>query len=128
MEQIKEMIAKIDVRTVPLDLSDNASVQQAAKTVNSMIDQLDVVVNNAGVMAIKDYTKSADGFEMQFASNHLGHFLLTNLLMSKIIAATGVIINVSSKGHELAEVNFEDPNFQVRETSSTESDVESTPR
>lgn len=64
MEQIKEMNAKIDVRTVPLDLSDKASVQQAAKTINSMIDPLDVFVNNASVMAIKDYTKSADGFEM----------------------------------------------------------------
>jgi NAD(P)-dependent dehydrogenase (short-subunit alcohol dehydrogenase family) len=115
MDQIKEINPKIDVMIVPLDLSDNASVHQAAKTINSSIDRLDVLVNNAGVMAIKDYTKSADGFEMQFASNHLGHFLLTNLLMSKIVAAKGVVINVSSTGHELGEVNFEDPNFQVCE-------------
>jgi NAD(P)-dependent dehydrogenase (short-subunit alcohol dehydrogenase family) len=66
-------------------------------------------------MEVKNYTKSVDGFEMHFASNHLDHFLLTNLLMSKILAAQGVIINVSSTGHELAEVNFEDLNFQVRE-------------
>jgi NAD(P)-dependent dehydrogenase (short-subunit alcohol dehydrogenase family) len=115
MDQIKETNPKIDVMIVPLNLSDNSLVRRAAKTINSSIDRLDVLVNNAGVMAIKDYTKSADGFEMNFASNHLGHFLLTNLLMSKILAANGVAINISSTGHELAEFNFEDPNFQVSE-------------
>jgi NAD(P)-dependent dehydrogenase (short-subunit alcohol dehydrogenase family) len=107
------MNPKIDVMIVTLDLSDNTSVQQAAKTINSSIDHLDVLVNNAGVMAIKDYIKSADGFEMHFASNYLGHFLLTNLLMGKIIAAKGVIINVSSTAHIMGEVNFEDPSFQA---------------
>jgi NAD(P)-dependent dehydrogenase (short-subunit alcohol dehydrogenase family) len=48
-------------------------------------------------------TTAADGFEMHFASNHLGYFLLGNLLMGKIIAAKGVVTNVSSTGHELAE-------------------------
>jgi NAD(P)-dependent dehydrogenase (short-subunit alcohol dehydrogenase family) len=97
------MNPKIDIMIVPLNISDNSSVRWVAKTINSSIDRLDVLVNNAGVMAIKDYTKSADGFEMHFASNHLGHFLLTNLLMSNILAANGVAINISSTGHELAE-------------------------
>lgn len=88
------------------------------ETINPKIGRLDVLVNNAGVMEAKDYAESADGFEMHFVSNHLGYFLLTNLLMSKILAAQEVIINVSSIGHELAEVNSEDPNFQVRENSS----------
>ena len=116
MDQIKQINSKVDILIVPLDLSDNTSVQHAAEKINSSINGLDVLVNNAGVMAIKDYTKSVDGFEMHFASNHLGHFLLTNLLMSKIIAAKGVIVNVSSTAHELAEVNFDDPNFQVIDT------------
>ena len=117
VDQIKQINPNVDIMIVPLDLSDNTSVQHAAEKIKANIDRLDVLVNNAGVMAIKDYTKSVDGFEMHFASNHLGHFLLTNLLMNKIIAAKGAIINVSSTAHELAEVNFDDPNFQVFDTN-----------
>lgn len=112
-DQIKSINPEVQVTFVPLDLSDNASVRRAADTINNTIETLDVLVNNAGVMAIKTYTTSVDGFEMHFASNHLGHFLLTNLLMDKIIAAKGVVINVTSTGYTLAEVNFEDPNFEV---------------
>ena len=98
MDQIKEINTDVDVLFVPLDLSNNASVRRAAETINGKVAVLDVLINNAGVMAIKKYTTSADGFEMQFATNYLGHFLLTNLLMSKIVAAKGVVINVSSTG------------------------------
>ena len=114
MDQIKRTNPKIDVMFVPLDLSENASVHHAAEKIKSSgVDRIDALVNNAGVMAIKDYTESKDGVEMHFAANHLGHFLLTNLLMDLIVDAKGVVVNVSSTGYELAEVNFEDPNFQV---------------
>jgi NAD(P)-dependent dehydrogenase (short-subunit alcohol dehydrogenase family) len=66
-------------------------------------------------MEIPEFKKSEDGIELQFASNHVGHFLLTNLLMEKIIAAGrgARIVNVSSNGFELGEVRFDDWNFHV---------------
>jgi len=66
-------------------------------------------------MAVKDYTKSVDGIELQFAANHIDHFLLTNLLMDKIFAADegARIVNVSSRGHVTSGVRFGDWNFKV---------------
>jgi NAD(P)-dependent dehydrogenase (short-subunit alcohol dehydrogenase family) len=66
-------------------------------------------------MAVKEYTKTVDGIEMQFAANHVGHFLLTNLLIGKIFAAgSGArIVNVSSGGHVTSGVRFDDWNFKV---------------
>ena len=117
IDQIKSINSRVDISFVKLDLSDNDSVRRAAQEIDKNIETLDVLINCAGVMAIKTYTTSVDGFEMHLASNHLGHFLLTNLLMSKLIAAKGVVINVSSTGYTLAEVDFEDPSFQVSDIS-----------
>lgn len=66
-------------------------------------------------MAVPTYQTSVEGIEMQFASNHLGHFLLTNLIMPKILEAGegSRIVNVSSTGFEMGGVNFEDVNFDV---------------
>lgn len=68
------------------------------------------------VMAVKEYTKSAGGIEMQFAANHVGHFLLTNLLMDKLFAAGegARIINVASGGYVSSGVRFDDWNFKVK--------------
>jgi NAD(P)-dependent dehydrogenase (short-subunit alcohol dehydrogenase family) len=67
------------------------------------------------VMAVKNYTTSVDGIESQFATNHIGHFLLTNLLMDKIFAAgNGArIVNVASFGYLAGGVRFDDWNFKV---------------
>lgn len=67
------------------------------------------------VMALKDYEKSKDGIEMQLAANHVGHFLLTNLLMPQILAAGkgARIINVASFGYMSGGIYFDDPNFKV---------------
>ena len=67
-------------------------------------------------MALKDYATTKDGIEMQLGSNHVGHFLLTNLLMPKLLAAgNGArIVNVSSFGYMSGGVRFDDPGFQVR--------------
>lgn len=72
-------------------------------------------------MAIKEYTATKDGIELQFASNHVGHFLLTNLLMPKILAAGegARVINVASFGYMSGGVRFDDPNFKVNNASST---------
>jgi NAD(P)-dependent dehydrogenase (short-subunit alcohol dehydrogenase family) len=65
------------------------------------------------VMAVKAYTKSADNIELQFAANHIGHFLLTNLLLPKIVAAKGRVVNVSSQGYMCGGIAWEDVNFHV---------------
>ena len=71
-------------------------------------------MNFAGVMATEKYTKSADGYELQFAASHLGHFLLTNLLMNKITAGgPGVgIVNLTSMGYEGSDIR-DDWNFSA---------------
>ena len=64
-------------------------------------------------MAVKEYAKTKDGFELQFGLNHLGHFSLTSLLLPKIIAAKGRIVNVTSFGYMMSGIRFEDPMFEV---------------
>jgi len=92
-------------------------VRQAAKEINAKIEKLDILINNAGIMAVKEYEESRDGVEMQFAANHIGHFLLTNLIMGKILVAGegegARVVNVSSGGYVCSGVRFEDWNFEV---------------
>ena len=72
-------------------------------------------MNNAGVM-FTPFGRTADGFEMQFGTNHLGHFELTRLLVPQLVAAGGArIVNLSSDGHRLSDVDLDDPNWQHRE-------------
>lgn len=115
--EIETISPSTKVTFIELDLSSLSSVRKAATEINVKIDKLDILVNNAGVMGIKDYEKSVDGIEMQFAANHVGHFLLTNLLMDKILKAGGEegarIVNVSSGGYICSRVRFEDWNFKV---------------
>ncbi|KAL6357427.1 hypothetical protein LRP88_07592 [Fusarium phalaenopsidis] len=92
LQELSETISAthpgIKTRHLIVDLSSMDSVRKAAEEVNGWGDvpEIDVVVNNAGVMAIP-YSVTADGFETQFAADHLGHFLLTNLIMDKILAS-----------------------------------------
>ena len=74
----------------------------------------------SAVMALKDYTTTADGIEMQLGANHIGHFLFTNLVMDKIFAAGkgARIVNVSSLGYMSGGVHFDDYNFKVSLRSS----------
>jgi NAD(P)-dependent dehydrogenase (short-subunit alcohol dehydrogenase family) len=74
-----------------------------------------LLINNAGVMA-SPFAKTEDGFELQFGTNHLGHFLLTGLLTPALAkAASSRIVNLSSSGHRMSPVIFEDINFEQRE-------------
>jgi NAD(P)-dependent dehydrogenase (short-subunit alcohol dehydrogenase family) len=102
------------VKSLQLDLSSLSAVRKAANELlnDPEVSRIDVLINNAGQMAVP-YTKTVDGFESQLASNHLGHFLLTNLLMPRILAAApgSRVVNVSSRGHRRSEFRFEDPNF-----------------
>jgi NAD(P)-dependent dehydrogenase (short-subunit alcohol dehydrogenase family) len=92
-------------------------VRQAAIEINTTIEKLDILINNAGIMAVKEYEESKDGIEMQFAANHIGHFLLTNLINGKILVAGegegARVVNVSSGGYVCSGVRFEDWNFEV---------------
>jgi NAD(P)-dependent dehydrogenase (short-subunit alcohol dehydrogenase family) len=101
-----------DVRVAPLDLADPASV---AAFVDAWNGPLHVLVNNAGVMALPERTLTAEGNEMQFATNHLGHFQLA-LGLHDALAADGNarIVSVSSSAHLRSPIVFDDINFNFR--------------
>ncbi|EAW07338.1 putative short-chain dehydrogenase [Aspergillus clavatus NRRL 1] len=108
----------VQVRTLQVDLGSLQSVRAAAAQVNSWQDVpvIDVLVNNAGIMAV-DFKLSPDGFESQLATNHLGPFLFTNLIMEKIVAAKEPrVVVVSSFGHRLNPIRFDDYNFDDGKT------------
>lgn len=112
---LKAESSAVEIRILELNLSSLLAVRTAAATVNGWLDipNIDIVVNNAGVMAV-DYSLSPDGYESHFAGNHLGHFLFTNLIMDKIIASKAPrVVAVSSNGHRLSPIRFEDYNFHV---------------
>jgi len=104
LNEIKRRSRVLDDRVtlVPLDLAKFRSIRDAAATVLDQHDRLDVLVNNAGGI-ISDRRVTEDGFEMMFGVNHLGHFLLTQLLLERLQqSAPARIINVSSIAHHLA--------------------------
>jgi len=97
-----------DVRVVPLDLASLESVRVAAGQIRSACEGIDLLINNAGVM-MPPYGRTADGFELQFGINHLGHFALTGLLIDRLAALPGArVVTVSSNGHRDGRINFDD--------------------
>jgi NAD(P)-dependent dehydrogenase (short-subunit alcohol dehydrogenase family) len=111
----KEAVARI-VAEVPdadldlrlLDLADLSNIRAFADGVRSSYPSIHLLINNAGVMAIPRST-TADGFEMQFGTNHLGHFALTGLLLPTVLAASDArIVTVSSTAHKPGHINFDD--------------------
>ncbi|WP_100260367.1 SDR family NAD(P)-dependent oxidoreductase [Qipengyuania seohaensis] len=105
--------AKVD--TLKCDLASLDSIRKAAAEANERFEKIDLLINNAGVMAC-DQAKTADGFEMQFGTNHVGHFLLTNLLVPLLEKGDRPrIVNLSSRGHHIAPVDFDDLHFEKRE-------------
>ncbi|KAF0848038.1 oxidoreductase [Nocardia caishijiensis] len=104
-EQVaRELPGETEVRE--LDLADLNSVRAFAES----IERVDVLVNNAGVMALP-LRRTADGFEMQFGTNHLGHFALTNLLLDRIADR---VVTVSSNAHRIGRIDLTDPNWEQR--------------
>jgi NAD(P)-dependent dehydrogenase (short-subunit alcohol dehydrogenase family) len=95
---------------VALDLADLKSVRACADGLLSKGEPFDVVIANAGVMATP-LGHTADGFETQFGTNHLGHFVFVNRIAS-LIRTGGRLINLSSSGHRFSNVDLEDPNFE----------------
>ncbi|MFD3744326.1 oxidoreductase [Nocardia sp. NPDC058633] len=95
-----------DTEVRELDLANLNSV----RAFTDSIERVDVLINNAGVMALP-LRRTADGFEMQFGTNHLGHFALTNLLLDRI---TDRVVTVSSVAHRIGRINLADPNWEQR--------------
>jgi NAD(P)-dependent dehydrogenase (short-subunit alcohol dehydrogenase family) len=95
---------------VELDLANLKSVRACADALLARGEPFDVVIANAGVMATP-FGHTADGFETQFGTNHLGHFVLVNRIAS-LIRPGGRLINLASSGHRFSNVDLEDPNFE----------------
>jgi len=111
--------AKADVTVRELDLSDLASVEKFADSVARDHDRLDVLINNAGVMMCP-YSKTQDGFEIQFGTNHLGHFALTAHLLPLLKKTKGSrIVNLSSLAHKGGDLDFSDLNWEKRKYRTT---------
>ena len=98
-----------------LDLMEPASIDGLAERFLATGRQLDMLINSAGIMAAP-LSRDSRGYESQFATNHLGHFQLTARLWPALLKANGArVVSVSSRGHRLGGVDFEDPNFHHRE-------------
>jgi len=97
---------------VKLDLASLESVEAAAGALRAAGQSLDLIIANAGVMATP-LGRTTDGFETQFGTNHLGHFLLVNRL-ADLIPSRGRVVCVSSVGHQFADLDLGDPNFEHR--------------
>jgi NAD(P)-dependent dehydrogenase (short-subunit alcohol dehydrogenase family) len=105
--------------TVELDLTSLAAVRVAARAIRDIAPAVDVLMNNAGVM-FTPFGRTREGFEMQIDTNHFGHFELTRLLVPQLAAAARAhgqarIVNLSSGGHVLGDVDFDDPNWERRD-------------
>lgn len=96
------------VTAVRLDLASLTSVREAADEIRASHDALDLLINNAGLM-MPPRGVTADGFELQFGTNHLGHFALTGLLLDRLLPVPGSrVVTVSSNGHRAGRINFAD--------------------
>src|SRR6478672_7664530 len=97
-----------DVSVTELDLTSLQSVRDAADQIRAGFDQIDLLVNNAGVMMTPKST-TRDGFELQFGTNHLGHFAFTGLLLDRLLATPlSRVVSVSSNGHRVGRIRFDD--------------------
>ncbi|XP_045925311.1 retinol dehydrogenase 13-like isoform X2 [Micropterus dolomieu] len=97
-----------------LDLASMKSIREFAERIKQEEQRVDVLINNAGVMRCPAW-KTEDGFDMQFGVNHLGHFLLTNLLLDKLKeSAPSRVINLASLAHIVGKIDFEDLNWEKK--------------
>ena len=113
-ERIRQQYPRAQVIVMALDLSDLSSVRAFAQNFLKLYERLDVLINNAGVMALPQ-RKTADGFEMQFGTNHLGHFALTGLLISALKKTSNArVVTVSSGAHTFGDIHFDDLQWEKK--------------
>lgn len=107
-------LGDLEVRLEPMDLLDSASIDAFAERFLEEGRPLDILINSAGIMALP-LQRDARGYELQFATNHLGHFQLTTRLLPALCQGTYPrIVSVSSWGHHFSPVLFDDPHFTRR--------------
>lgn len=112
--RIKKEWPRADVDVMELDLADLSSVRKFAQDFTKRFSRLDLLINNAGVM-VPPYGKTVDGFELQFGTNHLGHFALTVLLIDMLKKVSGSrIVTVSSGAHAFGMLDFDDLSWEKR--------------
>jgi NAD(P)-dependent dehydrogenase (short-subunit alcohol dehydrogenase family) len=100
------------VETVELELDSLASVRWAAEKISGRFPRVDILINNAGVM-FTPYQRTKEGFELQLGVNHLGHFELTRRLVPLLLnAGSARVINLSSDGHKISDIDLDDPNWE----------------
>jgi NAD(P)-dependent dehydrogenase (short-subunit alcohol dehydrogenase family) len=112
--QLRETTGNAQVHLLPIDLGSLASIRQAVEQFRARWSQLHVLVNNAGIMATpQSYTP--EGFELQFGTNHLGHYLLTRLLLPALLAAAPArVVVLSSSAHRRSDIQFDDLHYRHR--------------
>jgi len=108
--RIRATVPHAALTVMALDLASIADVRRFAQQFLASHDHLDVLVDNAGVMACPQ-AETADGFELQIGTNHVGHFLLTQLLLPLLGEGSRVVV-LSSAGHRFSDVDLDDPNFE----------------
>src|SRR5437879_1630584 len=115
VEEIRARVPDASLELVALDLSSQASVREAAQRILAAHERLDLLVNNAGVMAIAE-ARTVDGFEMQFGVDHLGHWTLTALLLPSLLRTPGSrIVTVTSTAHHMGrKVDVANPHLEGR--------------
>lgn len=107
---IRARVPQAQIAVRPLDLADLSSVETFARDFAADYTRLDLLINNAGVMALP-YRRSVDGFEMHFATNHLGHFALTGRLLPHLLETSGArVVTVSSMVHQGVALDFDNLN------------------
>lgn len=118
VETIKEAVPEADVDFVLLDLSKKESIEAAAEAIRQKCPKIDALINNAGVMQTPE-VRTDEGWELQLATNHLGHFRLNALLFDRIEASSGRIVPVSSIAHKFGAIGLDDLMFTERRYDPT---------
>jgi len=113
-QDILRKVPGADLEILPVDLSSLSSVRNFAKNYRLKYSQLDLLINNAGIL-MPPYARTIDGFESQMGTNYFGHFLLTGLLLDIIIKTPGSrIVSLSSIAHKKGEINFDDLHWEKK--------------
>ena len=111
---VSESTGNSNISFLALELGSLKKIEASAKEFLDRYDSLDLLINNAGVMACP-FDKTEDGFELQFGSNHIGHFYFTNLIMPTLLKSGNArIVSLSSMGHRASPIVFDDINYENR--------------
>lgn len=132
IEALRAKFPNVSYRLLILDLSSQRAVRGAASELLSWSDvpQLDIIVNSAGIMCIPERTITEDGIEIHFATNHIGHFLFTSLIMHKLIKSSQAsatkgatrVVNVSSLSPTWTQMRWSDTNFEKKNKNIPENE------